>query len=599
MNRYNKSNFASILSLAETPATRLCLPVLLAVLASLAEGAHVAILIPFVEGIFSFDFQSFFQKPVLENFFPTPPSNKTAFFIILCLIFVSSLAKHAFQYIASFQSAKLIWNLIDKLRQNIFDRFISASKTFYDSHSSGTLQQVLVTFTQTIGDSFLNIQGCLTAILISSVYIFVMVSISWQLTMVISIIFPFLYYLNKFLIKKMERNSYDSSVAHQNMGKKIFNVFSCISLVNAYSQAENEKKKFNEQSNAICRAEVSFDKKSAFITPFQEMITLIVLIGLIIFIAKFMLKGSDSNEIAKYLVFFYVMRRSVYGFGSINQIRASLARTKGPMASIVQILEEQKKHHIPSGDRPFEGLREKIFFDNVTFGYGERKVVLKNLSLSLAKGESVALVGPTGAGKSTIVSLLMRFYDCPPNSIFIDGVDIREFSISSFRERIAYVGQNCLLFNDTLKMNLTYGIEKELSDDVVKEVIKDAQLESFVNNLPKKLETLVGDRGVQLSGGEKQRLSIARAMLKNAELLILDEATSSLDTETETLIQAALHNLMKGKTAIVIAHRLATIRNVNKIFFIEGHKVSETGSFDELIKKNGRFQQFWQKQGLK
>jgi len=207
-----------------------------------------------------------------------------------------------------------------------------------------------------------------------------------------------------------------------------------------------------------------------------------------------------------------------------------------------------------------------------------------------------AIVGPTGAGKTTAVSILLRLYDCEAGKVFIDGDDIREFTLTSLKDHMAYVSQDTLLFNETLRNNIIYGVEEPVSEDRLVYIIEQAQLEDFVKQLPQGIDTLVGDRGVKLSGGEQQRASIARAMLKGSEILILDEATSSLDTNTELLIQSAIEKAIHGRTTIVIAHRLSTIKHADWIVFLDKGQVVEQGTMDDLLLKKGRFYKSWEQQ---
>ena len=205
----------------------------------------------------------------------------------------------------------------------------------------------------------------------------------------------------------------------------------------------------------------------------------------------------------------------------------------------------------------------------------------------------MAIVGPTGSGKTTLISLLLRFYDCPSSSILVDGVDIKEFNIKSLRNHIAFVNQDVMLFNDTLRNNIIYGFREEISDDVLLEVIRKARLDDLLNKLPDGLDTLIGDKGVKLSGGEKQRVAIARVLIRKSEILILDEATSSLDSKTEAFVHEAIDEAVKGKTSIVIAHRLSTIKNADKIVVLEDGKIVEHGSLNALLKKKARFYSYW------
>lgn len=310
--------------------------------------------------------------------------------------------------------------------------------------------------------------------------------------------------------------------------------------------------------------------------------------------AVIVVKGRKT-DIAPFLIYFYIIRRASYQFAPLNQFRASVASIRGYLSEIFKMLDDKDKFFVVGGQREFTGLKRSIEFRNLNFSYINGVEVLRDLNLFIEKDKTTAIVGPTGAGKSTLVSLILRFYDCPPSSVFIDGVDIREFTLESLMKRMAFVGQEALLFNDSIKNNIEYGLDK-VADEELEDVVKKARLYDFIMKLPQKYDTLIGDRGVKLSGGEKQRLSIARVLLKKAEILILDEATSSLDTTTEKLMQEAIEETVKGRTTIVIAHRLSTIKNADKIVVIENGRLMEQGSLNELLEKKGKFYQYWQEQ---
>ncbi|HLD09435.1 MAG TPA: ATP-binding cassette domain-containing protein, partial [Methylophilaceae bacterium] len=256
---------------------------------------------------------------------------------------------------------------------------------------------------------------------------------------------------------------------------------------------------------------------------------------------------------------------------------------------------DEGKFFVPDGSKEFRGLKRAIEFKNVTFTYPSGREVLHAVSFRVRAGSMTALVGPTGAGKSTIINLLMRLYDSAPDSILIDAVDIREFSLASLRAHVALVSQDTQLFNDTLARNITYGLE-QVPEEKLTAAVRAARLEEFVARLPKGLGTEIGDRGVQLSGGEKQRVSIARALLKDADILILDEATSALDSKTERLVQEAIDEAVAGRTSIVIAHRLSTIQHADHIVVLDEGRVVEQGSLNELLKRRGVFHGLWEAQ---
>ena len=234
----------------------------------------------------------------------------------------------------------------------------------------------------------------------------------------------------------------------------------------------------------------------------------------------------------------------------------------------------------------------------LSFSYDGNLKILDNVSIKIKSGQTTALVGPSGSGKTTLVHLLLRFYDCSPNSIYIDKTDISKFELESLRAKIALVSQDTQLFNDTLRNNICYGVDKDYDEKDLTRVLEQAKLTDFVESLPKKLETEVGDRGVQLSGGQKQRVSIARAILRAPEILILDEATSALDSSTEKLVQEAIDQLVVNKTVIVIAHRFSTLKNADQIITLDKGKVTEVGALSELLDKGGAFAKLWQDQEM-
>ena len=250
------------------------------------------------------------------------------------------------------------------------------------------------------------------------------------------------------------------------------------------------------------------------------------------------------------------------------------------------------------GAHEFRGVEREICFERLSFNYPrQKKPALKNVSFKMEKGRMTAIVGLSGSGKTTLIHLLMRLYECPRGTLFADGRDICDFTLQSYHRRLAYIGQESLLFNETILFNLTYGLEEtEFSQESLTRVLKQARLNDFVMTLPDGLNTPVGDRGIRLSGGERQRLSIARALLKQAEILVLDEATSALDSETERLIQEAVQDAVKDRTSIVIAHGVWTIRHADRIVGLEEGMIAEQGTLEELLARKGRFLKLWEAQ---
>jgi subfamily B ATP-binding cassette protein MsbA len=402
------------------------------------------------------------------------------------------------------------------------------------------------------------------------------------------------YIYTRWLADKIKKSSYLFADATNTLNKKIFNFLSCIPLIKSYANENKEGSEFSKLSEKMAKLRFSMDKKIRSLGPFQEIILLVAVLFLVS--AAALLVVSERNELTSLFVYFYLIKRSTTFFLAINNFIGGVAIYRGPIDEVLKVFDDKDKFFINDGKREFTGLKNCMDFRELNFTYVKDMGILKNINFSIKKGEITALVGPTGSGKTTMINLIARFYDCPPSSIYIDNTDIREFTLKSLMAKIALISQDIFLFNDSIKNNIIYGLNREISDAELHQAAKRARIFDPIMEMPNKFETLVGDRGITLSGGEKQRVAIARALLKNAEILILDEATSALDLETERLIHEAIAEVIKGKTTIVIAHRLSTIKNVDTIIFLENGKIIEHGKLDDLLTKKGRFHAAWQEQ---
>ncbi|MCX5700310.1 MAG: ABC transporter ATP-binding protein [Candidatus Omnitrophica bacterium] len=545
------------------------------------------------------DFGFIRNSSVFKAFFPRyfnfSATNTNIFILLVGVIFIATVLKNICQYVAVLNVSFLIRRFSNILRQAIFDRYISFGKMFFDRNNTGYLQTILISFTQQVSNQLKGLVGFLSSFLLFFVYLLLMVIISWRITIFVILIFPVLNYAFKWLISKIRKSSEYYTKSYAILSNNIANVLTCIPLVKLYSNEEFEKKRFYNLSNEIEKIEFSLDKKQNLVTPMHEIILLTSTL-LLVSAITFIVVRERVGDVASFLVFLFILKRSAASFGNLNDIKAGLATISGHILALVKIINDDDKFIVPDGNVEFTGLKKSIEFKNLTFSYINEVIVLKGITFSIARGSKVAFVGPTGTGKTTLINLLLRFYDCSPDAIEIDGIDIRDYTLKSLRNHISLVSQDTLLFNDTIKNNILYGLDRSIPDEELVDVLKRARLYNFVVNLPDSFNTAIGDRGIKLSGGEKQRLSIARAMLNNAELLILDEATSSLDIRTEKLIQEAIDEVMKNRTTIVIAHRFFTIKNSEKIIVIEDGKLIEQGSLNELLERKGKFYTYWQEQ---
>lgn len=579
-------------------------PIILATFLSLAgaacEGISIWALIPMTRGVIHMDFsfvkKSEIFKNVMMDLFPSVIfSNKVIFIVLLATIFISMISKQVLEYLASLAALGQIRRASNNLMKLIFKRYMSFGRMFFDKNNAGYLYSVLLNFTNIITNQINVLQGLLGNFFLLLVYLIFMFRISWKLSLLAMILFPVLNYAVNWLVKKLEKSSAVLAESYNMISGNISNILSCIPLVKLYTDEEGEKKRFNHMSDRIERVLFSMDKKGNLITPLQEIIVLAFILFLVLVMA-IMVLHKKTLELSSFVVFFYILRRAQHSFGIFNALKTSFAVINGPLQEVMEILNDTDKFFIPEGDKEFPGLKRSIEFNNLNFSYRENLMVLNDITFTVRKGTTAAIVGPTGAGKTTTINLLLRFYDSSPGAITIDGNDIRDFTLKSLRAHMALVSQDVLLFNDTFRNNIVYGLKEKVSNDKLYDAAKKARLYDFIMSLPDKFDTYIGDRGILLSGGEKQRVAIARALLKGSEILILDEATSSLDTKTEKLIQEAIDEAVKDRTAIVIAHRLSTIKNADKVVVIEEGRLIEQGKLNELLDKKGKFYEYWQEQ---
>ncbi|MFH0763396.1 MAG: ABC transporter ATP-binding protein [Candidatus Omnitrophota bacterium] len=578
------------------------LPVFLSFIAASFDGISLGLLVPLVKGVVSnsFDFikdmagLKYIVRLFPQIFLDTNTSNKNAFLFLIGLVFLFVILKNALNYANSVLSAYWHGRFQRNIYKFVFERFLTFGKLFFDRTNYGYLMMVM-DYSVYVMDILNLFENSINQFFTLAVYFVIMLMISWKLTIFAIFVFPLLHYSLKLIVIWLNKTAVLTNKSMIELHKNVFNILSCIPLVKAYSKEEETKANYNRINEDLRKLELSAAKTDNLALPIQEIIVTLTLLIMISAAALLFAKGKPA-EISVFVVFFYAARRSLPMFNIFNTVRTTFARAKPPLKELSKIFDDTDKFFVTDGPKIFEGLQNVIKFNHLDFAYVKDRPVLKDLSLCIEKGKITALVGPSGAGKTTIVSMIMRFYDCPPNSILINNSDIRGYTLKSLRHHMALVNQEVLLMNDTLRNNMIFGLDRKVPDEELVDISKKARLYDFVKNAPEGFNTEVGDRGVKLSGGEKQRVAIARALLKKSEILILDEATSSLDSTTEKLIQEAIDEAVKDRTAIVIAHRLSTIKNADKIIVIEDGRVVEQGPLNELLAKKGKFCGYWEAQ---
>lgn len=508
--------------------------------------------------------------------------------LILVTVF---LAQSVFSYFRIYLFEYVTQNMLANLRQTTYSHLIRLPMSFFSSRRVGELNsriaadisQLQSTFTTTLAEFLRQI-----VIIIGGMVMLSMISI--RLTLFMVAIVPVLalaaVFFGKF-IRKLSKEA-QSSVAESNtiVEETLQGIANVKSFANEFLEMARYRKKMND---IVVISLKSAKYRGAFVSfiifALFSGIIAVVWYGIIL-----RQQGEMSNgELISFVLYTIFLGASTAG---IADLYSQLQKAVGSTEHLMEILEEQPEaidvdesaRILSIKESARGGVQGNVTFKNVGFSYPSRKEmeVLKDISLEVKKGEQVAIVGQSGGGKSTVVSLLLRFYDTSSGAVFIDGKNIKEFSLTELRNQMAVVPQEVLLFGGTIKENIAYGKPGATEKEII-EAAEKANAKQFIEGFPEKYETIVGERGIQLSGGQRQRIAIARAVLKNPAILILDEATSSLDSESERLVQEALDKLMKGRTSFVIAHRLSTIRKADKIFVMDKGEIKETGTHDELM----------------
>ena len=577
-------------------------PIALSFITASLDGLVLYLMVPLAKGVMTNDFGFVKDAPVIKQllnmsanmFYGVTVPNNRLFVYFITAIFAIIALKNVVSYMTSVLLAYWHGRFYRNIHKFIFGRFLTFGKLFFDRTNqeyfttvldySRYMMDMLDLFEQSIRNLF-TLAACFT----------IMAVISWKLALLTAFIFPIYHYSNKNIIRSIKTVAEIKNKAWIELNKNAFNILSCIPLVKAYSKEGRIKKVYDNINEEIRQSEFKMAKAYALITPIQEIIAALFFVTMVMIVTLF-IAHDKLADISAFVVFFFAARKALPLLNIFNSIKASYVKARAPLKEIAGILDDRDKFYVTEGNRIFGGLRKSIEIKHLNYSYTAERIVLKDISLSIEKGKVTALVGPSGAGKTTLISLIVRFYDCRPGSILIDGIDIRDFTLKSLRNHMALVGQEAMLFNDTLRNNMIFGLDRDVSEDELIEAVKKARLYDFVMSLPNGLDTEIGDRGVKLSGGEKQRVSIIRALLKRSEILILDEATSSLDSKTELLIRQAIDEAVKGRTAVVIAHRLSTIRSADKIIVMEDGRLVEEGPLDEIIARKGKFYEYWEAQ---
>lgn len=597
--------YLRILSYAPRLVSRLIQFVVFSVLGILFSVVNIALVVPMLNMIFGYQadpstivstkpefsisldyfidtFNYYFTRIIREH------GPIDALLFICVSIVVSIVITNIFRYMERMVASRVKVDIVKNLRMDLFKNVSGLHIGYFNSQRKGDLISRFTNDVSEVENAVVNsLKFVMKEPITIVVYFGVLFFISFKLTVFTLILLPVTGGILAELIKRLKRKAVQSQESLGRIVNILDETFSGMRVVQAFNARPFIVKKVNDETTYHRKVNLSIARKNELASPVSETLGVVIVAGIIFFGASLVLGKSAELTPGEFMLFLGVFAQVIQPAKNFSNGITSVQKGMVSAGRIFTVMDTVPLIRNRPGARILDGFRSRIEFENVSFAY-EKDEVLKDINLTIEKGKTIALVGPSGGGKSTLADLVPRFYDPSGGNVKIDGIALPEYEIESLRKLMGVVTQESILFNDSIFNNIAFGMEKVREEDVI-EAAKVANAHDFIMQTERGYQTTIGERGSKLSGGQRQRISIARAVLKNPPILILDEATSALDSESEKLVQDALNNLMQNRTSIVIAHRLSTIQHADEIIVVQEGRLVERGKHEDLILQNGLY----------
>ena len=530
-----------------------------------------------------------FTRPIyLQDLLPAGIHN--VWTMVAVAILATFLIKGLCDYFGNYLVNYVGFAAVTDLRQKVFDRVLRQDASFFESNSTGRLMSSIMNDLEKIQVATSHMLADWLRQSFSVIFLlWVVVQKDWRLALVSLTVLPFVLVPTLRIGRRIRRTTRRAQDDAAELNQILQETLSGHQVVKSFGTEDIESNRFQIAANRLKSSNLRYVAQQALSSPLIEFFAAITIVGLLTY-ARIEIKNGvlTAGEFTSFVIALLMLYEPVKRLTGIHNI---FQQALGASQKVFEYLDDDRQISDRPGAARLAKFQQSVLVDNVSFRYpnAPQGFLLDGIQLEVRAGEVVALVGPSGGGKTTLVNLVPRFYDVTAGAVRIDGKDVRDLQLASLREKIGMVAQETFLFNDTVANNIRYGKPKA-KDDEIQAAARSALADEFIERMPEGYETIIGERGVKLSGGQRQRLAIARAMLKNAPILILDEATSHLDTESEILVQRALQTLMNNRTVIVIAHRLSTIRRADKIVVVDRGRICEVGTHEELVNHGGIYQ---------